>query len=336
MAFWSKPFGAAALLGVSALFVSAQTATLRPEANPIEDPQLRAEAVGLLERANQISTPGVWPPNVMTLRFRVPDPPVGFPAEGDYVSSVGGPGLRRQHWNYGAFQYTQVRSGQRLKYEQAVVPMPAVLNLLNEMAPIYLVRFDNQDIIRALVTPSPGVRCIQFETVAGERLQSNEICVDEKNGWLLSIRAGDTLTKNSDFFPFGKSFLPGHIERWRNNRLQMEVDETVVLKNDYPPDFFTVPENSTGHICQDFRRAFEVSTPQPSPRGASIDVTDIRLAGYIDTNGRVNGLKPIETTHPDLNEEALKIVSNWTYTPAACGGNPVTWGTTFTVHFKGR
>jgi hypothetical protein len=315
---------------------AAQSASLRTGGYAPEDPALRAEAVRLVERANLASTPGIWPPNEMVLRFHVGDPPAGFPIDGDYVSSIGGAGLRRQVWSYGDFHYTQVRNGQRLKLNHGTVTMPAVLQVLNEIAPIYLVRFDNQDIIRATGSPSEGTRCIQFDTVTGERTQSNEICVDEKNGWLTSIRAGDVVTKNSNFFPFGQSFLPGHIERWRGNRLLMSVDETVTLKNDYPPEYFDVPADSPAFLCPDFRRAFEIHTPQPEPRRSSTEVMDIRLYGYIDQNGRVGGLKPIETTYPDLNAEAIQIVSKWTYAPAQCGGKPAWWQTTFTVHFKGR
>jgi hypothetical protein len=290
---------------------AAQTASLRTGPYPPEDPALRAEAVRLVERANLVSTPGIWPPNEMVLHFHVGDPPSGFPADGEYVSSVGGTGLRRQVWSYGDFHYTQVRNGQRLKLNQGTVAMPAVLQVLKEMAPIYLVRFDNQDIVRAIGAPIDGIRCIQFDTVTGERTQSNEICVDEKNGWLISVRGGDVVTKNASFFPFGQSSLPGHIERWRGNRLLMSVDETVTLKSDYPPEYFDVPADSPAFLCPDFRRAFEIHTPQPEP-GGSTEVTDIRLYGYIDQNGIVGGLRPIETTYPNLNEEAIQIVSKWT------------------------
>jgi len=143
------------------------------------------------------------------------------------------------------------------------------------------------------------------------------------------------VTKDSNFFPFGKSFLPGHLERWRGNQLLLSADETVTLKSDYPPEYFDVPADSRAFLCPDFRRAFEIHTPQPKPGGSS-EVTDIRLYGHIDQDGNVGGLKPIEATYPDLNEEAIRIVSKWTYAPAQCGGKPAWWQTTFTVHFRGR
>lgn len=314
---------------------AAQSATVRPDGGPPEDPVLRAEAVRLLERANHVSSPSIWPANEMTLRFRVAVPAAGDPYEGEYVSSIGGTGLRRQHWRYGAYEHTQIRNGQRLSVTGSQAPQPAILSLLTELAPIYLIRFDNQDVIRSIVDSSPDARCIEFDTVTGERFQANEVCVDLRNGWLLSVRAGDNLTRNSNFFPFQGSFLPGHIERWSAARKVIEIDSTDVLKSDYPEDYFTVPDSSTGFICQQFRRAFEVNTPQP-PAGPLIQITDIRLQGLIDTNGRVTNLKPLETSNSDLNEQAIKLVSTWTYQPATCEGKPVAWGSTFTVHFKGR
>ena len=311
-----------------------QTAALRTGSSPPEDPALRAEAVRLVERANLVSTPGVWPPNEMVLRFHIGEPPSGFPSDGEYVSSVGGPGLRRQVWSYGGVHYTQVRNGQRLKLDTGTVAMPAVLQILNELAPIYLIRFDDKDIVRAVVR-SEGMLCVRFDTVTGEQSQSNEVCVDPKNGWLTSVRVGDVVTKNSAFFPFRQSFLPGHIERWRGGRLLMAVDETVALKSDYPPDYFDVPADSTASLCPDFRRPFEIQTPQPEALGSSA-VTDIRLSGYIDTNGDVRGLRPVETIYPDLNDEAVRIVSKWKYSPAQCGGKTVSWQTIFTVRFRGR
>jgi hypothetical protein len=331
--------GSIRLIGLFAAAVCAdaaygQSATLT--SGSLEDPKLRAEAVRLVERANLVSTPGTWPPNEMRLRYRFGTPPPGFPAEGEYVSSVGGPGLRRQQWDYGPYHFTQVRNGQVLRTQQAKVARPAQLELLTEVTPIYLVRFDDKDLIRGITTPSEGMRCIAFETVSGDRVESNEICVDESHGWMLSIRTGNLVTRNSNFFPFERSFLPGHIERWRGSQMLIAVDETVQVKSDYPPDFFDVPRDTNAYVCPDFRRAYEVSTPQPEPGNRSIDVIDIRLIGVIGTDGHVSNLKPLETSHPELNEEAMKLVSTWTYEPAQCRGAPAAWSTTFTLHFKGR
>jgi hypothetical protein len=116
----------------------------------------------------------------------------------------------------------------------------------------------------------------------------------------------------------------------------MEVDQADVLKSDYPDGFFDVPETSNGFICPDLRRPYAINTPQPPQQDSSIAVIDVRLQGVIMPSGRVLGLMPVDQTHPGLNEEAVKLVSTWTYTPATCSGKPVGYATMFTVHLKGR
>lgn len=320
---------------VFSLVAFGQTATLRPDARPPEDPKLRAEAVALLERANRVSTPLQWPPNQMTLRFHVPEPAPGDPVDGEYVSSVGGPGLRRQEWHYGAYQPIQIRNGQRLAITQNTVPRPPILEVLPQITPIFLVRFDHEDIIRGISDGAGASRCIQFDTVFGDRQQNCEICVDAAQGWLLSSRLGDQVTRNSKFFAFQGAFLPGRVERWVGEHELMAVDSEIVLKHDYPPDFFSVPQ-SASYLCGDFRRAYAENTPQPPLQSSSTDVHDVNLIGLIGADGRVSGLRAIDRVRPDLNERAIALVSTWTYAPARCNGEPAAWQTAFTVHFKGQ
>jgi len=61
----------------------------------------------------------------------------------------------------------------------------------------------------------------------------------------------------------------------------------------------------------------------------------VKLQGVVTEAGRVIALKPVELSHPDLNEEAVKLVSTWTFSPATCGGKTVGYATIFVVHFKG-
>jgi hypothetical protein len=271
----------------------------------------------------------------MTLHFHVPDPAPGESPEGEYVSTFGGPGLRRQEWRYGEYQPVQIRNGPRVSTTQNDTLKPGIVELLPKLAPIFLGRFDQQDIIRSVADGPGDTGCIQFETVFGDRWQPGEICVASREGWLLSIRQGDEITRNSNFFAFAGAFLPGHIERWVGSRKVIEIDQAIVPKSDYPADFFSVPETATGFICENFRRAYAENTPQPAS-GSSPNVRDVQLLGMIGKDGHVYGLKAIEQSEPELNQEAIALVSSWTFTPAICGGKPAAWETVFTVHFKGR
>jgi Gram-negative bacterial TonB protein C-terminal len=321
------------LLVCGARFAAAQTATVRPDALPIEDPKLRAEAVSLMERANHVSSPAVWGSNELTLHFHVPNPAAGQPNDGDYVSDVAAPGLRRQEWHYGAYQLIQIRNGPRIAGLNNNVPKPLVVDWLPRLTPIYLARFDHEDIIRSITDGPNDSRCIHFETVFGDSLQDGEVCVDSKNGWLLSIRQGDVTTLNSNFFPFAGAFLPGHIERSVGGVTLISIEQTVASK-DFPAELFVVPETSTASICREFRGVYAINTPQPEP-GSSPEITDVTLRGLIDSDGRVKNLESLDPTRPELSAQAIKQVSTWTFTPATCDGKAVAWETQFVVHFKG-
>jgi len=65
----------------------AQTTTLRPDAVPAEDPEMRAEAVRLMERADMLTTP-VWPANEEFVDFRVLQPAPGETSEGSMKIGV--------------------------------------------------------------------------------------------------------------------------------------------------------------------------------------------------------------------------------------------------------
>ena len=151
--------------------ITAQTATLRRGNPSPEDSKLRAEAVGVLEKANRTSTPVAWPPNQMRLHFHVPDPEPGYPSDGDYTYDFGGPTLRRKEWNYGAFQFVQTRNGLRLNMNNTSLHEPAVLELLPKLTPIFLVHFDQQDIIRGRME-ADAFSSIQSSGTVSNRMKS--------------------------------------------------------------------------------------------------------------------------------------------------------------------
>jgi hypothetical protein len=75
-----------------------------------EDPQLRARAVGLLERAVRLSSP-VWPMNEEFFTFHIPNPEPGAATDGSIRIGVGRPDLKRLDVVYGAYQFSQVHNG---------------------------------------------------------------------------------------------------------------------------------------------------------------------------------------------------------------------------------
>jgi hypothetical protein len=323
----------ACLFVLSGVTCFAQSATLTTEATPAENQQLRAEAVRLMEQANRATTPTTWPANEQTVHFRIGHPEPGQPLEGDYTSAAVTPGQRRQEWHYGTFSEVQVRNGSGFTVLQAEGTSPGFLPKIAELTPAWHGHFDHEDIIRSIAENGDGNKCIEFVTVFGDRHQQNEVCVSALNGWLESIRIGDKVIRNSNFFPFSNAALPGHVEEWVGGSMVMTVDQTIVPK-EFPPDFFGAPKVTKG--CTISTRPSPINIPQPEQQSVSTNVVDVVLNGLVDTQGHTTQLKPLDNLYPDLNHEAVDLVSKWTYAAGSCNGVATTWGERFVVHFVGR
>ena len=315
----------------------AQTATLRSDAIPPEDPQLRARAVGLLEKANSLSSVA-WPMNEETFHFRIVTPEPGEPDSGTLEIGVAAPQKKRWHFTYGGYELEQVQTGIEFARVQTG-PEPAAVTLVRKMVPVNLIRFDHEDIIGKIqneaIDKTPA-RCIYFETIFGDRRQSGKVCVDAASGFLIYLRTGEMIVHQSKFFRFNNGYLPGHLERWTGDRKIADIDESVEVRESFSPGYFDNPAGAViSHACSAFQSAFAESIPQPPVKSNSDNVIDIVVHGRISADGRPIELKALDTTHQELANEAVKIISEWTYTPAQCDYKPTTQLSDFTVHFKG-
>jgi hypothetical protein len=315
-----------------------QAATLSPEPPGLEDTELRKEAVRLLERAVQVSTPARWLTHDQTLRFRVTAPAAGEANDGEVRSYFGANRLYRSEVTYGDYRLVDVSADGRRGWLATPGPRPPIVDRIRKFTPVYLVQFDNQDIIRRIhnaTVSGRGARCIDFVTVFGEQRQQNQVCVDAATGAMVSFSQGAVTLVQSEFFECSGALFPGRIARMVDGVQEFEIEQKISVVKEFPAGTFEFPPGATmGSGCRQFRRAFAKDTPQPPP-GSSPEVIDIVLRGYIGTDGRVFQLSPYESSRPDLNERAIKLVSTWTYEPARCDGNAVTWLGTFHVQFKG-
>jgi hypothetical protein len=330
------PYSLVLALAAPALF--AQTGTLRPEVMPAEDPQVRAEAVRLMERAVLVSTP-VWPANEESFTFRILDPSLGETTTGQMNIGVARPALKRWDFTFGTYHYVQVQNGREFATVRTQESEPAALTSVRKLVPVFVGRFEQADVIRRIEDATTGdrpSRCIVFDTLKGDHQQPGRACVDAAQGWLLELTQGDETIRQSNFYRFNNGFLPGHIEKWHANRKLFEIDENIVVRTQYPADYFNYPENaSIRHACGEFHRALAEDTEQPPQKTQSSDLIDVRVHGFVGKDGKPYGLKALDTARPDLAEEAVRIVSGWKYHPAMCEYDPATMETDFAIHFKG-
>ena len=315
-----------------------QAGTISPEPPGLEDPAVRKEAVRLLERANTVSIPARWLTHDHVVHFKVSAPAPGEAAEGDIRSSVGTSRQFRTEVTYGDFRLVDVLSNHQRGWLAAPGTTPPIIDRVRRITPIYLVRFDNEDIIRRVSDAQVNgrsARCVDFVTKAGEERQENRICVDAASGVMVLFQVGRTALVYSDFFECSGGLFPAHIVRTVNGVEEFSIDQKMSIVQEFPAGTFDFPPGAKmGPNCRQYRRPFAIETPQPTP-GSSPDVIDVVLRGYIGADGHVVQVSPFESSRPDLNEQALRLVSTWTYEPAQCDGSAVPWFNLFHVKFKG-
>ena len=316
----------------------AQTTTLRPDAAPAEDPQLRAQAVRLMERAVMLTTP-VWPANEEFINFRVLHPAPGEASEGAMKIGVRTCVNKRWEFTYGAYKFIKVQDAGDAATYRSESAEPAALTSVRKLVPAFHGRFEPAGIIRriadATVDGRPA-RCIDFDTLKGEQQQSGQVCLDAQSGFLLSVRQGDETIRQSAYFPFNNASLPGHIERWVGNEKLLEIDSRVVVRTNYPPECFDYPQDAKiDNGCREFHRAFADRTPPPEPETQSNEAITVRLHGRVGKDGKPTALKVLDAVRPDLAEEAFRVVTKWSFHPAMCEYQPATQEMDFEVTFKG-
>jgi TonB family protein len=301
-----------------------------------QTPQLRQEAVQLLERANQVSMAPRLPNLERTVTFRVLDATTG-PQEGSFTRVVVQGTGRRDEFSFGSFHLINVWARGRLATVRTAELLPApVLDML-WLTPIRLLRFDHEDVIDAI---RPGeangrpARCIEFDTVAGDKTDHNELCMDAQNGALVTEKTGEDYIENSGFFSFAGALIPGEIRYSRAGIPKLEISQTMtVLENPTPNVLAAPPDAQIRRFCTTYRRAFGTFMPQPKP-GSAVGQADVVVRGIIGKDGRVHGALIQSSERADLNAQALKLIQQWTFTPALCNGNPNDTPASFTLHFR--
>jgi len=299
-----------------------------------QDMPTRVEAVRLLERANAVSLPSASMPNHKhdaTFRAYGLD---GTTKEGNFSAIYGKDG-DRDEFNFGDYHGIRL-SYQGKMFQNAYQAYPPELSEVDHLIPLHIGRFDHSDTIdsiKAATLFGRPAKCIQFETVNGRTHESNEICVDDELGTLVRWSVGGEVIENTEYVSFQGVWLPTHIRHYIDGKLRMEVEQTFSVM-DGPIDWAAVtPPNATFLTrCSEARRAIAQSTPQPASAGPG-PWYDVKVQAVIGTDGRVRQASVLSAGRPDLEEQAIQIVSGWVFIPATCNGKPNAVNANLTVHF---
>jgi len=303
-----------------------------------QEPELRREAVQLLERANGVSLSPKLPNLERVDTFRVFDSSSG-PQEGTFTRVVVQGTGRREESRFGEYHSLDIWAGGHLATVRSSELPPAEINTVMRLTPIYLLRFADDDVIHAIVDKAAvgkKIRCIEFDTIRGQKIENNELCVDHSNGTLVLEKVGDELIENSEFFSFAGELVPAKITYSFAGVRKLEISQAMTELTDASENVLAAPpEAQIRNFCKTYRRAIGTSMPQPKAGKGGRNI-DVAIRGIISTDGKVHEAVVQSAEHPDLGAEALALVQQWVFTPAVCDGNPNTQEATFILHFHGR
>jgi hypothetical protein len=299
-----------------------------------QDMPLRVKAVELLERANAVSRPArVLPNHKQQATFRAYGLD-GSLREGKFEGIYSGD-RERYETVFGNYHSISLHFPDRILQNEYQPPPPETLEL-EGLTPLVIGRFDKSDTIHSIVPATlfgRHAKCIRFETVNGRTHQSNEICVDEELGTLIRWNVGEDLVESTDYSVFEGILLPAHIRHYINGKLRMEIEQRFSVIEE-PIDWaaLTPPNPVTFGGCKHYRRPIVQSAPQPASAGAG-PWYDVYVHGAIGEDGHVHEAAVLPAGRPDLEQQAIQIVSGWVFSPAMCDGKPLGVSTNLVVHF---
>lgn len=305
-----------------------------------EDAQLRAAAVELVEHSVEASTVKQSGPipneTVITFQARGAD---GTTRSGSYSRLYAKPGHVREEFTFGDFHLVRITLADRVVIVGPSPLIPPEEREMLKLIPIQLWHLDHDDIVNTIVKSSKAgmpVNCIEFDTVRGTEKYANEMCFESASGALVYDRSGNEELINSEFFDFSGAKEPGHIQQLRSGNVVLDVHVSRrIITDPINDDVFTPPVGSRQSLfCKTYQRPFGQSMPQPPGNGATR--TDILVHAVVGTDGRVQDAAIEVSDRPDLNDEALKVLQAWTFTPAMCDGRPSAQPVSLVVHFQGR
>ncbi len=311
---------------------------LMPAESAGQDPKVRSEAVQLLERANGASMSPKLPNLERTDVFRVLDTSSAA-REGTFTRVVVQGAGRREETTFGDYHTINVFTPAGISTVRTSELPPAEVATVMRLTPINLVSFADDDVIHAILDKAGAggqMRCIEFDTIRGRRIENNEICVDATIGTLVSQKLGSQLIEYSEFFPFAGALFPARINYSLDGVRKLEITQTMAELNDATENVLAAPANASVRVwCKTFKRAIGQSMPQPKEGRGARDI-DVAIRGIIGMDGKVHQAVVQSAERADLGEEALGLVRQWVFAPAVCNGQPNEEEATFIVHFHGR
>ena len=172
-------------------------------------------------------------------------------------------------------------------------------------------------------------------TLPGPQKDKYRFCFDQKSGALLAKLSPEFRPKNLTdyscfygiFRKFGNSWFPHEMACFENKQRKVEAQVIELsTESSADPSLFTTPPRAI-----EVGRCFGVSShPVASPLNPSPDLPKdskqnsfVVLSLIVDTEGKTRDVQVTRSGGAAFDEEAVKTVQKWRFTPGKCDGIPI-------------
>jgi TonB family protein len=305
-----------------------------------EDQGLRNQAVHLLDQA-RLASRMAGPTNIRTeVAFSATekDRPL---TSGTYTRTRSASGALRQDVVFGDFRASRIQQDASVADQGPWHDLPYPVRALMEFVPYGPLRFDPTDVIQSI---EPGMiagqhaTCIHFVTVRGEDRNPGEVCVSPADSTILAWHDSRKSWQATRYTRVNGGLEPVEFSYREGDSFSLTASLTFTLLDADPAEALTAPSDWVhGTFCKTFQTPVPTSTPQPPAPGTStLPVIDIEVHAHVTAQGSVTAASILKPVRPDLDAEALALVSTWHYQPGSCEGRLQDFPIDVIVHFQGR
>ena len=304
-----------------------------------EDVQLRSRAISLMDQAAAVSRPQGGSYNFRTEVSFSATASDGSLQSGTYVRTRGADAALREDLQFGSYSASRIQLGSQTGRTTSWDDPPYGARMILHLVPYAPGRFDPSDVIEQIKDGSYGGRqatCIVFETIVGENRLPGEACLDKANGTLLELRTGSALFEYSDYYTVKGGLFPAQIV-YRDGDFSLNATLKMTSLAERPDDALAIPtEWMQGAFCKQFQFPIAKVAPQPPGEGApDAPVTDVVVHLHVSATGTVTNPEVLRPVRPDLDAEAIKVVSKWVFEAGTCEGHAQDYAVDAVVHFQG-
>lgn len=304
-----------------------------------EDMELRNHAVQLMDRV-QLASRFQGPLNIVTDVSFTASVNGDAPQAGTYKRTRSANGDLREDVAFPGFHSSFIDSEAAVAYNGPWSDKPYAVRKLKSFVPYSPLHFDATDVIESMAESTSGGQpaiCIGFVTVRGEDRNPGEICIAKANSTVIEWHDARRSWAASAYTNVAGAMVPSAFTYREGNTLLLQAEVSFTLLDGPPAQEIVVPAGwNPAEFCSTYQPPAPIFAPQPAAQAPDSPVVHVHVHAHVRLDGKLEAAEVLKPTEPELDAEALKLVSTWIYKPSMCNGNPSSTAVDLVVNFQRR